>query len=175
MSYAITDIIDWAKAAQPLAYYGEKKKLALQHGTIEENLHIKLRMERLSLEYAYAQDPTSDQTYQIGQWVLALCGVYLFEAQAATGGGGSISPVTPGGLPEPIEFVVSASSEIPTGSSTLSIPEYIGFNLIFVRNSITQSSLTSQPTYFTWNRTTGQFTCSPVAFADELFQFYPTA
>lgn len=175
MAYSIPDIINWAKISQPLARIGESKKLAFQHGTIEPELDKKLYVERKSLEYSYAQDPTGNETYMIGQWVLALCGVYLFQAQAASGSGGSISPVTPGGLPDAIEFVVSASSEIPTGGSTLTIPEFIGFNLIFVRGSITQSMLSSQPTYFTWNRTTGQFSCSPVAFVDELFQLYPTA
>lgn len=175
MSYAIPDIISWAKASQALAYYGERKKLAFQHGTIEENLHVKLRMERISLEYAYAQDATSDQTYQIGQWVLALCGMYLFEAQQAAGSGGSISPITPSTLPNPIEFIVSGSSLIVSGGSSLTVTDFIGFNLIFIRGGITQSKLSTEPSYFTWDRTSGAFTCSPAAFAGELFQLYPTA
>lgn len=181
MSYAISDIITWAKASQALAYMGEKKKLALQHGTIEEDLHIKLYLERKSLEYSYAQDPTSDQTYQIGQWVLALCGEYLFPAQVATGGGGSISPVVPGGLPLPIEFEVTSSSYITSGSTSKVITDFIGFNLIFIRNHITQSTINQGDTYHSWNRTTGTLNlfgpapANGAAQLSELFQLYPTA
>jgi hypothetical protein len=175
MSYAITDIISNAKASQAFARIGEAKRRAFQQGSIEDRLDIKLRMERQSLEYAYAQDPTDDETFMIGQWVLALCGIYWFQALNASGGGGSITPVTPGGLPEALEFEVGAATPIITGGTALTIPEFVGFNLIFVRGSITQSMLSSQPTYFTWDRSTGDFSCSPAAAATELFQFYPTA
>lgn len=173
MSYAIADIITWAKASQALAYAGERNKLAFQHGTIESNLDQKLYLERKSLEYAYAQDPTSNQTYLIGQWVLALCGEYLFEAQQATGGGGSISPINPSEVPEQLDFVIGASTPLTPGDSTAYFPQFVGYNLIFVRGNITQSVLTSQPTYYSWNKVTGQFTCSPQAYQDELFQLIP--
>lgn len=95
MGYLITDIIQWAKISQPLAAQDQAKKLNTRGGSIIQDLDVKLYVERKSLEYAYAQDPTGDETFQIGQWVLSLLGMYLFKAQQATGGGGSITPVTP--------------------------------------------------------------------------------
>ncbi len=175
MSYPIPDIIQWAKASQALSAIGEANNLAYEQGTIEENLHVKLYTERKSLEYSYAQDPTSNQTYQIGQGVLALCGVYLFEAQAASGGGGSITPVIPGSLPDPIEFEASASTPIPTGGNSLSISTFIGYNLIFVYKGQTQTTLSTQPIYFTWNKTTGNFSFSINVQEGDLIQLYPTA
>lgn len=97
MSYAITDIINGAKICQALAAIGEPKAQALKLGSFDIDLHIKLYVERMSLEYAYAQDPASDETYQIGQWVLALCGAYWLTALLVSGSGGSISPIVPDG------------------------------------------------------------------------------
>lgn len=102
MAYLVSDIIEWAEISQALAAIGEPKKKALQLGSWDEDLHIKLYVERTSLEYAYAQDPTSDDTYMIANWVYALCGAYVFTAQQQTGGGGSISPITPTGTGFPI-------------------------------------------------------------------------
>jgi len=100
MSYAISDIIQWAKASQPLAFIEEAKKIQ-QGGTGDLNLHTKIYLERKTLEYAYADDPTADYLFEIGNYVLSLIGIYLFEAQQATGGGSgsSVTPPTSIGFP----------------------------------------------------------------------------
>lgn len=105
MSYPITDILDWAEAAQPLAAIGEYKNSALKGGSFDLDLHTKIYIERNSLQYAYEQDPTDDDTYLIGNWVLALLGAYLFGAQNASGSGGSTaSPSIPGVVESPIQI-----------------------------------------------------------------------
>lgn len=177
MSYAISDIITWAKASQCLAAINERKNLAFRQGTIEENLDVKLYVERRSLEYAYAQDPTSDQTFQIAQGVLALCGIYLFKAQTATGSGGGISPVTPGGgSPEQLNFKVAASgTTLIDGQSSVTLPaEWAGFNIVVVRNGTPLTQIPSAPIYYTWNSTTKELVVVPAAFLDDEFQITAT-
>lgn len=168
MGYPITSILTWAKASQALAAIGESKRLATQQGNIEERLDVKLYVERLSLQYAYDQDPTSNETFNIGQWVLALCGIYLFEAQQATGGGGSISPVTPPAttVPNPYDWVVSGSSfPLSTGQSSITFDgtggtqDLRGYNMEFTRGNLTQNTVdpANGGTWYGWNRVTGLF------------------
>lgn len=176
MSYAITDIITWAKCSQALAAIGEASSKANQQGTIEEDLHVKLYVERKSLEYAYAQNPTSDQTFQIGQGVLALCGMYLFEAQQASGNGGSITPIYPTDIPDPLEFIVNSSSPIISGASTFTTTQtqFSGYNLLVVWNNVTQSTINRGGTYFSWDRNTAIFSLGgSVAQSGDLIQIYP--
>ena len=175
MAYSIPNIIQWAKASQALAAIGEGKNLATRNGTIEDGLDVKLYTERKSLEYAYAQDPSSNQTFLVGQGVLALCGQYIFEAQEATGSGGSITPITPSNAPDEYDFEVSASSFIADGDSSVTFPpSWEGFNILFVRNNITQSKVNQGGTYFSWDKTTRTFTLiNGNANTGELFQIYP--
>lgn len=113
----------------------------------------------------------------VANYVYALDGRFGAIAQGIIngGGGGSITPITPISVPDPIEFIVSDSTPIAAGNSSLTITGYKGFNLIFIRNNIPQSTIDTGSTYFTWNKNTGIFNCVGVAVALELFQFYPTA
>lgn len=183
MSYAITDIISWAKASQALAAIGEGKNLATRSGTIEQSLDVKLYTERISLEYAYAQDQTSDQTFLIGQGVLALCGIYLLEAQGATGSGGSITPITPGTAPTEYDFEVgattTASAPIKAGDTSVVLPTaWIGYNILFIRGHITQSKINDgSSVYYSWDRTTATLsllgTPDGIAQLGEPMQIFP--
>lgn len=111
MSYTIPDIITWAQISQPLAAIGEAKKKALNRGSFDTDLHTKLYVERKSLEWEYAQDPASDNLFQIGNWVWALSGIYGLQAQFEdTGSGATITPLSPsstGGVISPV-YVVSS-------------------------------------------------------------------
>lgn len=94
MSYAISDIITWAKMSQAFAALDSGKKSA-REGYLDPTLHEKLYVERKSLEWQYADDPNYTYLFEQGNYVLALCGVYLFEAQNASGTGGTTSGLTP--------------------------------------------------------------------------------
>jgi hypothetical protein len=96
MAYATTDIINWMKISQPLARLGEAKRMYLTGKGIQSDLDLKLYVERKSIEWEYNQDPTSENLFQIANWGFALCGIYVFEAMLATGGGGVVAtPSTP--------------------------------------------------------------------------------
>jgi hypothetical protein len=115
----------------------------------------------------------------VSNYLYWLCGKFQLEGQQiinGVGGGTVIGlPINAGvSTPNPLDFEVTANSPISTGVSTITISNYIGYNVIFVRGGITQSSIDlGGGSYYSWNRVTGQFTCFPAAQAGELFQLYP--
>jgi hypothetical protein len=104
----------------------------------------------------------------------ALCGKYGLEATYLISPGGILSNIiSPSAVPNPIEFLVSGSSLIADGGGSATISSFIGFNLLFIRNGISQSTIDNGSSYFTYDKTTGTFNCFPNATTDELFQLYP--
>lgn len=104
----------------------------------------------------------------------ALCGKYGLEANYLIRPGGTLSNITtPITVPTPIEFVVSGSSLIANGGNSVVVNSFVGFNLLFIRNGISQSTINTGGSYFTWDKGTGLFTCYPMATTSELFQLYP--
>lgn len=178
MAYTIPEIIIWAKISQPLARIGEAKKLANGNKNADVNLDMKLYNTRADVQYEYDQDPSSDNLFLIGNYLLALCGVYLFQAQATTIGGGTITPITPSDSPDPYDFDVSASSFIITGASSKVFPAaWVGFNILFVRGHITQSVVDNGvDTAYSWDRGTATLTLlNGAAQVGENLQFFPIA
>lgn len=176
MPYSIPNIILWAKMSQPLAAIGESKKKAFQGGSVAEDLDWRIYITRKDVEYEYAQDPTSDNLYAMGNYLYALCFPYVLTAQFNGGGsGGQVTPVSPTGIPSPYYFLVSASSTIATGGSTLTLPSsWTGHNLSFARGGAVQTQVDSEPTYFTYNTTTRLLTVFPAAVEGELFAIEPS-
>lgn len=111
----------------------------------------------------------------VANYLYWLCGNFALDGQyIITGtGGGSVVPINPGATPNPIEFEVDASSFMVNGQSSVYIPSFIGYNLLFVRNNVPQSIINTGASYFSWNKITGLFTCNPAAVTGELFQLYP--
>lgn len=166
MPYATADLINWGKISQPLARYGEARKKAFTGASIDQDLDIKLFLTRKDVEYEYAQDPTSTILFPIGNYFLTLMGIYFFAAQRYAGGGGVIPPLNPGAVTvNDLDFIVSASSIIATGESSIYFdgtdgnPDFRGMNLNFNRNAVPQ--YTTNPgtgeLYFAWNKAIGFF------------------
>jgi len=186
MAYSTVDLINWAKICQPLARVGEAKRKAVQGATLDEDLDIKLYLIRKDLEYEYDQNPTSENLFTMGNYLLTLMGIYFLQARQVSGSGGSISPLNPDILiPDDIDFIVDGSTLIPTGGSSVYLngaggrPDLRGYNVDFARNGTTQYT-TPQPggaQYYSWNRTTGLFQLLPFtggeALADESFRIMP--
>lgn len=117
---------------------------------------------------------TAQEMASVANYLVWLCGKFGLEASAITGSGGSVSPITPGSLsPSRQDFIVSSSSYLPTGTSSTTLTAFIGFNIDFIRNGISQSTINSQDSYFTFNRATGAFTVSPALVATELISIIP--
>lgn len=130
--------------------------------------------ERTAVEWLYNLDPTNSSLVQTANYLYSLCRGYNLKAQSVTGGGGSVSPVTPSGSPSPLQFNVAASgTTFISGQSSAVLTSFIGFNLLFARGGIPQSTLNSESSYYTWDKVTGTLTVSPDAVFGELFQIYP--
>jgi len=119
---------------------------------------------------------SSDDTLRgTANYLVWMCGRYGLQAQGiiAGSGGGSVIPI-PTSTPLPYQFIVDASTSfIIDGQSTKIITLFLGYNLLFTRGGIAQSTVTTESSYYTWDKATATFTCVPAAVTSELFQIYP--
>jgi hypothetical protein len=126
-----------------------------------------------SVQRTYDADSTDDTLPQTARYLYALCGKYGLQASVVTQTAGSVSPATPNVPVVPYQFIVAASGNlINAGESSVTISAFIGFNLLFARNGIPQSTVNTEPSYYSWDKETGLFTISPGAILGELFQIY---
>lgn len=111
----------------------------------------------------------------VANYLIWLCGKFGLQASAITGSGGSVSPITPGGLsPSRIDFIVSASSYIVTGASSKTISQFLGHEIDFIRGGISQSTISSEPSYISWVKATAVLTISPALEEGELISIIPS-
>lgn len=111
----------------------------------------------------------------VANYLYWMCGKFQIEAQFIIQGvgGGIVSVLNPFATPNPLEFEVDGSSYVIDGGSSATFTQFIGYNILFMRNNIPQSIVNNGGSYFSWNKTTGQFSISPAAYTGELFQIYP--
>ena len=146
----------------------------LNGGGIPLDLPQKIYTIRKSIAYWYALDPTDTTLVATGNYLMALCGLYGLEAQEVTASGGTVAPSATSTAPLPLQFEVAASgTTFIDGQGSATLATFAGYNLLFSRNGIPQSTVSSQPSYYSWNRSTGLLTISPSAILGELFQIYP--
>lgn len=156
----VLQIIADAKISQFLVSNAIRKANTPFSGGIDINLPRKLYNIRKSVAYWYTLDSTDETLSATSKYLYALCGKYALIAANVTGGGGSISPVIPFATPAPIEFIVAASGTFMVeGQSSVYIPQFVGYNVMFNRGNIPQMQVDDGlNSYFTWNRSTGLFT-----------------
>lgn len=164
--------IDYANTALYLASDGVAKGSLFPNIT-DPKITMKIYMEKKAVEWMYGIDPSDSTLTVTGRYLYTILGKYGTKARGiVSGGGGSVDAGTTIITPPPYMFYVSASSFIVTGQSTKVITAYIGYNLIFVRGGVPQSTVNGGFSYYSWDSTTGTFTCFGAADADELFQLY---
>lgn len=174
MALTIPEIVVIAKISQYLALTSKTNGKVYNGGNF--NLIRLLYMVRKNIEWAYDRDSTDDTLIGTGNYLLALCAPYRAEAQriANISGGGSIASVSQLSTPERIDFLVSASSYLPTGTTTFTFPsEWQGYNMEFIRGGVPQTTVVSEGIYFSWDMTTRIFTCFPALGSDELIAIIP--
>ena len=173
MAYTTTQIIQIAKISEYLAKINEAKG-AMFGKRKAPNTSMALYMERKAVEWMYNLDPINSSFPLTANYLYSLCRGYNLQASQISGSGGSVSPTNPSAAPAPLQFIVDAStSYMINGQSSATITQFIGFNVLFARGGIAQSTLSTEPSYYSWNKTTGLFTVSPAAVTSELFQIYP--
>jgi len=174
MALSVNDILNIARISQYLAI-NDVEKGKLYGKRIAPLTPEILYVVRKGVEWMYANDPANTSLTLTSNYLYSLCRGYNLQAQAilGTNTGGSVAPITPTSIPNAYDFVVSGSSLIPTGASSVTLNAYIGWNVLLVRGGIVQSNINTGGSYFSWNKTTGLLTISPQAYQDEQFQIYP--
>lgn len=150
------------------------EKKGLYGGGIDLQLPTKIFNIRTTIEYLYNQDPTDDSLIATTNYLYGMCMFNLEALNIMGSSGGVIAPVVGNNAPLPLQFIVAASgTTFVDGQSSVTLTNFIGYNLLFSRNGIPQSTVAGQPSLYSWNRSTGLMTISPAAILDELFQIYP--
>jgi len=168
----VADTIQIAKYSSLLASL-DLEKGSTNNPALVPNLPDILTIEGGILQWLNDIDPSNADLTKVANYVYSLCGSYGLTAQAIiSGGGGSVTPGQPSLPPPPYQFTVSASSFIATGESAKVITAFIGYNLIFIRGGVPQSTVNEGGTYYSWQSSTGTFTCVGAADEGELFQLY---
>jgi len=175
MTLTVAQIISIAKVSQYLCTV-DIEKTGLYAGGTDLNLPRKLYSTRKDIEYQYELDPSNEDIAPTAAYLYALCGKYGLYAQAIL-----LNPGTTGGTisrtaPSPYQFTVDASTSfIIDGQSSKTITAFIGYNLIFTRGGVTQSTVDPGGglSYYSWTKATGSFICYPAAATGEDFGLFP--
>jgi len=174
MPLTVAQILDVAKISMYLSTLDVEKGSLFGQRVVPDTPQI-LANEIFGIEYWYNLDPSDPSLIETSNYLYALCRGYNLQAQQISGTGGTISPVNPTQIPNPYDFIVSASSIVPSGATSAILTAFIGFNVLFVRNGIPQSMINvgGGNSYFSWNKNLGLFTIDPAAITGEVFQIYP--
>ena len=171
----IASIVSIYPIAQYLATIDINKR-GLYGGGVDLQLPEKIRNIGMSVERIYNDDPTDTTLTSTANYLYALMGKYGMQAlhiPELTGYVADIEQLNQ--LPVPYDFTVSSTTIIPDGGSTATLSAFIGCNLEFTRNNITQT--TTDPggggSYYYWNSANGQFICYPDAVIGESFRLVP--
>lgn len=172
MAVSVSNIIRIAKVSQYLSKI-DVAKGSLFGKRIAPNTPQILYMERKAVEWLFDLDPTNETLTGTANYLYSLCRGYNLQAQNITGSG-TVAPINPIVAPNPYDFIVDGSSFVATGATTKNFPAtWAGYNLLFVRNGIPQSTQDTGGSYYSWDRAIAVLTISPAAQAGEQFQFYP--
>jgi hypothetical protein len=176
MLQTIPEILEDAQISLYLAVLDEQKGNLFPRPVNRQAAEV-IYTEFKSVQWAYNQDNNYDGIIATSNYLYWLCAQYNLRAifiRTHSGGGIPVNPSNPSIIsPTPLEFIVSGVSPIPTGSDSITITAYIGYNLIFSRNNSIQTMVNNNNTYYVWNKATGFFQCIGVAAAGEEFSITP--
>jgi len=159
----ISDIIEIGRVSTYLSANYTQKKGLFGGTTIKPVPPVQIAWVTDALDWGNAGGAQTDQSLrQTANYAYWLYGLFQLQAQNIIygPGGGSVVP-TPsgGGTPNDLDFIVSSTSLIATGGTSLYIPQFIGYQVDFARGGMTQYT-TPQPgggAYYGWDSVTGWF------------------
>lgn len=173
MALTVAQKLDIASISQYLSYQDIVKR-GLFGGGVDLQLPFKIYNIRKSIEYWYDLDPSDDTLTATSNYLIGMCGIYGLKAQEVVTSAGTVAPSTSTAVPLELQFIVAASgTTFIDGQSSVTLTSFIGYNILFARGGVTQSTVPTEPSYYSWGRTTGVLTISPAATTGELFQIYP--
>lgn len=136
---------------------------------------IAMVTDALSWMYESTGSYTNQEMTAVANYLIWLMGKYGLQASNITGSGGSVTPITPGGLtPSRIDFIVSASSYMVTGDTTKTISQFTNREIDLIRGGISQSTISTEPSYITWVKANALLTVSPALAEGELISIIPS-
>jgi hypothetical protein len=152
-------------------------KGALFGPPIDPKLPLTIYMVYKILKVVYDKDPNYTGVRVVADYLYELIQKYAFKAAAIVDGntGGQVAPPSGIVVPNPYDFEVDGTSFIPTGDDSVTISQFIGYNVNFSRGGIMQNTtnLGDGSSYYSWNIVTGLFTIFPAATEGELFRIMP--
>lgn len=118
---------------------------------------------------------TQQEMTSVANYLIWLCGKFGLIAAGITGSGGSVTPIPPGGAASnQLNFVVAASgTTLIDGQSTVTLSQFIGFDIVIVKNGTGLTQNINGFVYYTWNKVTGLLTIVPAASTGDEFQITP--
>ena len=140
---------------------------------IDLQLPTKIYNIRTTIQYLYELDPSDDSLQSTTNYLYAMCGKFGLAAQAVLQIAGTIAGTSGGAsTPNPYRFIVDAGTTFMIdGQSSKTITAFIGYNLIYVRGGIDQSTQNDgSGSYFSWVKATGSFTTYPALATSENIQ-----
>ena len=129
------------------------------------------------LDKIYTLDPTYPGLQAPANYLYELEQKWAFKAANIVdgGGGGSIAPITPTVKPTRIEFYGSPTSFIPENETTVQLPiSWDGWNVEVDRGNIPQSTLNTEPSYFSYDEDTRVLVLTPAVNTGELIAIIPS-
>lgn len=171
----VAEILSYAPGASFLSSnYNDKK--TMYGGTKHNKIPAQIYAIYYVAKKIYDNDPLYPGLIPVTNYLWEIMGRWGIEAGKLTGGGGSVTPISPSLIPDIIDvFITSSSSPIKTGDSVINLSAlgWIGFNMQVVRNAVVQSTNPTGGTYFAYDKTTAILTLYGAAQAGETIQLFP--
>ena len=173
----VSEILTLAPIAGYLAQKDIDKANKLSRSLLNQVLPQQIHSVWFYIKRVYSINPLHEDLEECANYLWALMGNYGELAQGVSGSGGYVTPITPANPPNELHFEVDGSSPILSGGTTLDLStyNYIGYNILFVRNNVPQSTIEQNgATYYSWNKATAILTLlNGAAQTEDLFDIYP--
>ncbi len=172
----VAEILSAAPGATYLAANAVDKSVLFNKGRLNPILPQQIYSIYFVLKKIYDLNPTYTGLIPTANYLWEIMGRYGIAAGGISGGGGSVTPILPSIIPDPLIFQVQGSTPVTTLSSSadLSAFGYIGFNILFSRGGIVQSTVDFGGSYYSWDKTTAiLYLINGAAQEDEAFNIYP--
>ncbi len=135
-SLDIPDILDIANISEYLCVC-DIERGGLYGGGQDLQLPTKIYMVKKNVQWMYDIDPSDSTLRFTANYLYALCNKYVLKAQHTTGGGGSVSPVSPS-FGNMIEYLIEVYGGVPdfTNATDYDDTRIVGHNLVIFWNDI---------------------------------------
>lgn len=170
----VPEIIEIGDVSTYLSANYTSKGALYRNRVIEPVPPVQIAMVTDAIRWGYEGGAQTDQSLrQTANYAYWMYGLFQLQAQNIISGpgGGSVVPSPSGsGCPNDLDFEVTSTSIMATGDTSLSIPQFIGYQVDFSRNGVMQNTTNIGGSYYSWDSVSGIFSISTAATEGELFR-----